>query len=100
MNPIVQAVLNGEADEDFAALVEAIADRKALLARQVARTLKHGDTVRVVGDLRPRYLIGLTGKVERVNQKTVTMNFDDPEAARRYRAGVRMPIEYVEVVAA
>lgn len=89
-------ILNGGHDGSLDELANAIKNRRKLLAGRIRFSLHQGDRVKVVGDLRPRYLIGLTGTIERVNQTTVTMKFDDPDAARRYSAGVRMPLEYVE----
>lgn len=95
---VIDEILDGKLDDDLDQILSAIKERRDQLASRLRFKLRPGDRVRVVGDLRPRYLIGLIGVVKRINQTTISIDFEDPASAGRYSAGVRMPLEHVEKV--
>ncbi len=91
LNNIINAIANGSLDTDFDAIRRAIKARETLLAGLTIAALAPGDTV-VIQNTRPTYLNGQQATVEKVNDKTVTVRFADPIAARRFGNGrVRVP---------
>jgi hypothetical protein len=96
---VVDSILDGKyGNYELDQISGAIKERRVQVASRLRYKLNTGDRVRVVGALRPKYLIGLIGVVKRVNQTTITIDFEEPEKARRYARGVRMPLEFVEKI--
>lgn len=64
---VLHALDEGELDEHLDTLSQAVFDRKKNLSRKKARanilTMKPGDTVRIVGSIKPRYLQGEMAEV-------------------------------------
>lgn len=88
---IITAISNGALDNHLGAIRRAIKARETLLAGLTIAALAPGDTV-VIQNTRPTYLNGQQATVEKVNDKTVTVRFSNPIAARRFGNGrVRVP---------
>lgn len=65
METILTAIANGEADDRFEEVYAAIKARKKVVASIRAASTKVGDKVRLA-NLRPKYLAGMTGTVQRI----------------------------------
>jgi hypothetical protein len=84
------AILIGDCDEDLDVIprmiYNATKNRKRELSRDLAQDLSIGDAVVIRGDVRPRYAIGLSGKVVRVDDDMVLVELDEP--IRRMRRAI------------
>lgn len=99
---IVTAIYNGELDDVLGAVGLAIEVRREQIAKQFSRSLAVGDVVEFTDDIRPKYLIGKTARVEKINRKTVTVSCPDEPSYKRYRnsEGVRCPNTLIRKVEA
>lgn len=96
LDELVAEILDGNFDSQLDTISAVIRERQSALANRLRFQLKPNDRVKVIGDIRPQYLVGLYGKVKQVNKTTVSIDFEDPTLARRYARGVRMPLACVE----
>lgn len=74
---VMDLILGGNADGELDEIIEAVRQRRQVLARRAAKQFAEGDRVVVVDNVSPKYLIGATGVV--VNQrsdKTVNVRLD------------------------
>lgn len=99
MSTMFEEIIQGHHDPDLDKLQEAIKLRRDTLARARLFGVTKGTKVRIVGDLRPAYLIGLTGTVDRQGPKNIVVHFDEPDKAGRYAHGIRLPAEFLERLA-
>jgi hypothetical protein len=95
-------IATGEFDDILNHLELSISVRREQLASQFSRSLKVGDVVEFTSDIRPKYLIGKTATVEKINRKTVTVSCPDDPSYKRYRnsRGVRCPNTLIQKVEA
>jgi ribosomal protein S17 len=94
MNPTeaLTAIANGSLDAHLDALSRAIKARRQFRATLEVATLAPGDRVRI-GGTRPAYLNGQHAIVQSVNDKTVSVRFENPSAAGRFGSStVRVPV--------
>jgi hypothetical protein len=99
-NALAEAIVKGDHDDDLDTIDRALRARRELIARSQLVSVAIGSKVRLKDrpDLRPEYLRGLTGKVTNRGSKNLSVDFDDKEAARRYRGGIRIPADFIEVI--
>lgn len=100
MNDVAKAILQGDHDSDLDALQAAITQRRRM-ARQAnaavtMASIDEGDTVRFK-DIRPKYMIGKTGKVVGKRRTKLLVTLDKPEG--RFSGGpITVPASCVELV--
>ena len=94
-------ILAGKFDGELDSFIQAIEFRKKDLARKTFHQLEIGDRVRISNaNLRPRYLVGKTAIVRRKMQTNIVIDFESCQlpVSSRYLCGLRIPVEYVELV--
>lgn len=96
---ITQSILNGEQDEDFDQIKEAIVLRKKVIGSTKLRSLRAGDRVRFNSGARPQYLIGLEAVVTKVNQTRVKVRIEG-DAGRFAGTTPSCPLSIIDKVAA
>lgn len=89
-NDLVQAILELDA-EQLAPVADAVKFRTQTLQTQVARSLRRGDRVTIGPRVSPKYLAGVEATVVKVNQKSVTVDLDEPTG--RFHKNIGLPIE-------
>jgi hypothetical protein len=89
-------IVAGKLDSDLDSLVQAIRFRRDQIAQAMKWSLKAGDPVRLVGNIRPKYLAFATAKVSKVNLKKIVIDLDRP--AGRFFKNVTVPVTLVEKV--
>lgn len=103
---VLAAIAAGDLDADLArvntALNARIKAKRTMDATMNVAMIAKGDTVRIVGNIRPKYMVGLTATVVDTNRTRVVVNFPDTAAAGRFRNATRVtvPATCVEVVTA
>lgn len=95
---IAEEIALGQHDDVLDKVQAAVKMRRNQIGAARMLSVGEGTKVRVVGNINPTYLNGLTGEVVRKGPKNITVHFDDPDAARRYRHGIRLPAQYLEVI--
>ena len=100
-NPILLAIINGEADDSLDAIRSAIAARRQSLASINVAALHAGDTVRFSNAIRPKYLVGLPATVVKLNRESVVVNCPNDPAYGRFtnHRNVRCPNSLIEGLA-
>ena len=96
---VLTSIARGRYDDHLAQIVEMVRLRRETIASVMISGLRPGQRVRIIGGIRPAYLVGVVGTVDRTEGKTVHVRFDVP--ARRYgRNGrsVGIPASCVEVL--
>ena len=96
---VVNAIITGKMDDGLDQLFEAIRFRRS--ARNIVKAMSFnvGQKVRFVKG-RPKYLIGLTAIITKLNNKTVSICFEDKKAAGKFGLGpIRCPFSLIETVA-
>lgn len=96
INQVIAGIANGQFDDHIPLITNAIKARAELQTALLG--LKPGDRVRIKPDsnLRPTYLLGIEGRVLKVNNKTATLVLD--AITGRYGQGVRCPMSALEKV--
>lgn len=96
---LVEAILTGRFDDHIEHLYDAVRERKRIrrdiAARVQFHTLGVGDKVKLV-NLRPLYLVGLTGTIASKNRTRISVRLDTP--VRRYGSTVNCKPEMLEAV--
>lgn len=96
---LTNAITEGRYDHAIDALKQAINQRSTQLKRASHAV---GDTVKIIGPIRPNYLIGHLATVVRVNNNTVTVDFlqpvRGPQSLKAFHKNVRIPIHNVSTV--
>lgn len=98
---LVDAILDGVADDNIDSLTEAIRQRKEVANGRKLLFINPGDTVIFNRAARPKYLQGIEVKVTKVNKTTVSVDIpEDAWGARKFRGSknVRTPISIVDKV--
>lgn len=98
---LVFNILDGNMDDSLEAITNAIYERRQSLRNRKILLLKRNDKVRFNNSVRPKYLQGLVGEIQKVNRTTVTVKIieEDKIKARRYGYGsFRTPVSLVEKV--
>src|ERR1700747_699954 len=72
-------ILDGKHDDELDAIIAAVDGRRKGLASLMVAGINPGDTVQFTDNIRPKYLIGKTATVVRVNRASVVIDFpSDP----------------------
>lgn len=99
---IIAAILDGALDDQMDALIATINARRRNIRQleelQSLTQLKVGTNVKLEG-ISPKYLNGLTGTVDAINGKKVTVKLDLPALAGRFAYGGKViaPASVVKV---
>jgi len=101
---VVRAIRSGAFDPaDLAAIDSAVRTRRKIEIERKVQDLgiAPGDTVKFSTAIRPKYLIGATAEVVKVNQKSVTVKCPDDPAYGRFQGkrSVRCPNGLIEELA-
>jgi hypothetical protein len=98
---LLDSIIGGAHDSDLDAIVGAIRDRQKILAARTVAAIKPGDTVRFSNEIRPRYLVGKTATVVKVNRQSVVVNCPADPAYGRFEGArnVRCPNALIEGLA-
>lgn len=83
---VASAILNGQLDDDFDIIKEAMNQRRESKNQLLKASLKVGDRVRFISG-RPKYLVGLEAIVRSKKQKRIGIEFVDKTAAGRFGYG-------------
>tara|TARA_Y100001949_G_C15956734_1_gene317296 strand:- start:906 stop:1235 length:330 start_codon:yes stop_codon:yes gene_type:complete len=85
---LIAGISMGEWDEGLRTIAQAVADRRRVVAEQENAesfaSLAVGDTVKL-GDIRPKYMVGLVGEVIDLNRGKATLRCT--ESRRRFHEG-------------
>lgn len=87
---VIQAVTTGCCDERLSELDRAIKMRQRVKGGQ----FRSGDSVRLNTTVNPKYLIGVTGVVQRVNQKRCIVDFDPGQELGRFAPGIGVAVPF------
>lgn len=97
---LIRLILDGEADDDLEAVGNAIYTRQQIVRQHKAATLRgtiaRDDKVRLIDDIRPKYLAGLLATVQRVGGDFVFVTIDDRYAAGRYSGEIKVRLDLIE----
>jgi hypothetical protein len=74
---IIEDIEGGSVDDDLDEIGQAVISRRHTVARMRFHQLQPGDTVRIVGRFRPRYLVGATAEVVEKRVTKVVIQFPD-----------------------
>jgi len=76
INEIITAINSGEVDADLDTILDTARSRQRRAATAKAQELVRGDIIRVTGNIRPKYLVGVEATVTEVagDKITATMN--------------------------
>jgi hypothetical protein len=98
MNEVINSIEDGNCDDDLAAILDAVRLRQKTLAARQVRDLSPGDTVRFSDAIRPKYLVGKTATVVKLNRQTVVVDCPDDPSYGRFSgsSGVRCPNSLIE----
>ena len=98
MNEVINSIEDGNCDDDLAAILDAVRSRQKVLAARNVRDLSPGDTVRFSNAIRPKYLVGKTATVVKLNKKTVVVDCPEDASYGRFSgsSNVRCPNALIE----
>ena len=96
-----QAISAITTPQDVERARDLIREQADFIADLTGSALKVGDTIQIVGGLRPQYLVGATVTVQKVNAKTVVVEFPENPMLRKWsgKGQVRIPKPCVAAVA-
>jgi hypothetical protein len=103
--PVAQMILEGNYDEDLEVIQRALAARHRIVQQQraaeTAAQLRTGDRIRVVGRIKPKYLIGCEGTVKRIAGDKAFVDATGEFGWGRYgrSADLGVPLSCVEKIA-
>lgn len=69
----IDAILTGACDEFLEQVARAVTDRKRTLASVLGYTLQVGDEVEFNATTRPKYLVGVRGRVTKINGRSAVV---------------------------
>lgn len=97
---IIANIRDGYHDDDLDRFTQTIKTRREYLATAKRWEFQPGDTVRFNSQINPKYLVGKTAVVSKVNRKTASVRC--PDNYRDYHRFsdtiVRCPLELIEAV--
>lgn len=93
----IAAILSGDMDHHLDEIHDTLKFRRSTIATQKRADLRKGDIVRFNERIHPKYLVNLTGEVERVLTKRVEVRITDPRA-RRFIGLTRVPVDFVNKI--
>ena len=86
-------ILHGDFDDDLDMLIRACRNRKEI----VVESLRAGDTIRLTGSIRPKYLVGAELTVIRTGGGKVYADFPDDARLRRFSGALSVGIPATSV---
>ena len=92
---IANDILDGALDDHLSYLTDVIRERREKLTTRITASLSAGDTVKMVG-IRPKYMIGVTAKVIRVNRKRAVVILDHPTG--RFHGEITVPLNCMQKI--
>ena len=92
---IVNDILNGRLDDHLHYLATVISERREELTSKVVSTLNVNDTVTFV-NIKPKYMIGATGKMIRINRKRAVVQLNG--SVGRFRGEITVPLNCLKKV--
>ena len=98
-NEIIGAINSGEVDDDLDTIIDTARGRQERAAIAKAQGFVRGDTVRVVGHIRPKYLIGMEGTVTEVVGGRVGVRMNEERGRVRAGSEATVPAVCVQRVA-
>ncbi len=98
MNEVINSIEDGACDDDLTAIISAVRSRQQILAARNVRVLSPGDAVKFSDSIRPKYLIGKTATVVKLNRKTVVVDCPDDPSYGKFSgsSNVRCPNSLIE----
>lgn len=101
MESLLENIRDGEHDGALDQIVEAVRERKKTLANWTMRSLKPGDEVRFSDQIRPKYLVGRTATVQKINRQSIVVSCPDDPTYGRFcgSQNVRCPNTLIEGLA-
>ena len=89
INEIITAINSGEVDADLDTILDTARSRQSRAATAKAQELVRGDTIRVTGNIRPKYLVGAEATVTEVAGANIsaTMNTSVGKYYRNQKVG-------------
>lgn len=95
LHDITKAIINGNfSNEELNDIALAIRNARDLATRKLKFTLKVGSKVKINHTAKPRYLVGASATVVKINQTKVVINLDKP--CGRFHKSVACPISLIE----
>lgn len=90
---VASDIILGSHDAELESIISAAKDRQDTIKMAGLVDIKRGDTVEFSDAIRPRYMIGLTAKVAKINPKSITVDCPDDLAYGKFAGakGVRCP---------
>ena len=88
-------ITNGQCDEFLNAIILCAQDRQKALSTKIYQCYA-GQRVRFSSAVRPKYLIGVEGTVQKVNRTKVVVDLDERHA--RFYRNVTTPLAMVEII--
>jgi hypothetical protein len=101
IDDILDGIFEGEYDDSLDQITDAVQERRRANARKTTRRLNPGDEVRFSGEIRPKYLIGMTATVVKINRQSVVVSCPNDPAYGRFSGSrnVRCPNTLIEGLA-
>lgn len=96
---IIKSILDGNQDEDFDRIIDVVHSRRSVVARSKVFEFSRGDRVRFNNGANPKYLIGVEGVVQKVNQTRVVVKIEG-EAGRFTGGSPSCPVDIIDKIAA
>jgi hypothetical protein len=95
---VFEYIENGAYDKRLDDIMAAIKQRKQILGLETRAQIRPGDVVRFSNRIHPRYLIGKTAVVVKLNRKTVVVNCPNDSSYGRFQNShnVRCPNDMIE----
>ena len=104
---VIRAISSGRVDKDLEVIIQSAVNRRRYVqdraALELLRKIKVGDRVRIARNVKPQYLSGMHGIVERVDRRQhrglpmVSVNLGMP--IRKFRSGtILVPLGVLEMV--
>lgn len=96
---IIRSIREGKLDEHLHRLDQEIWERVRIQDEKPREDIREGDYVEFMGEIAPRYLLGLPGKVVKVNPKSVKVRLPDEAQYGRFAGarGLRVPKDLVRI---
>ena len=96
LTDLLTAIVQGDYDGDEQAIYDAFKTRRSIRSQIAGASFKPGDKVRIAGDIRPKYLIGLEGTIDHKRGKGFVLEGLGPVAQQYQRAA--FPADCLEAI--
>lgn len=85
---IEQDIIDGKYDDNIDGIVQAVNIRRDMLSRSKFYDFKVGDKVRIVGQVRPKYLQGMEATVSEKRRSKLVIRLTDSTVSGRFARGL------------